>query len=104
MKSRSSRLDRFIARQESISLREVQSLIAQCRVHLDGKPATSISQTVGQFSHVTLDQRVLQGNRAHYVMLHKPEGVVSTTTDSTITPSSICCLRHMHARCTLQDG
>ena len=81
MKSRNSRLDRFIARQESITLREVQSLIAQCRVHLDGKPATSISQTVGQFSHVTLDQRVLQDNRAHYVMLHKPEGVVSATTD-----------------------
>lgn len=56
-------------------------MLAQGRIYLDGKRAESISEQVGQFTHVTLDQRVLQCARARYVMLHKPPGVVSATRD-----------------------
>lgn len=56
-------------------------MLAQGRIRLDGKPAISISQVVGQFTHVALDQRVLQANKAHYIMLHKPAGVVSASRD-----------------------
>lgn len=44
-------------------------------------PADSINQAVGPFTQVTLDARVLQANKARYVMLHKPSGVVSATRD-----------------------
>lgn len=81
MKSQQSRLDRFIARHENLSLRDVRLMIAQGRVQLDGERASTISQLVGQFSHVTLDEQVLQERSAHYVMLHKPAGVVSATRD-----------------------
>ncbi len=58
-------------------------MLAQGRIFLDGKRAESISEQVGQFTRVTLDQRVLQSVQAHYLMLHKPPGVVSATRDDT---------------------
>jgi 16S rRNA pseudouridine516 synthase len=81
LKSQRWRLDRFIAKQENLSLREVRQRIVQGRVMLDGVRASAISQLVEQFSRVTLDDRVLQDSQAHYVMLHKPAGVVSATKD-----------------------
>jgi 16S rRNA pseudouridine516 synthase len=48
---------------------------------VDGDPATSINQVIGQFTHVQLDDEVLQARQPTYVMLHKPTGVVSATRD-----------------------
>jgi 16S rRNA pseudouridine516 synthase len=48
---------------------------------VDGKPATSINQVIGQFTHVRLDDEVLQARQPSYVMMHKPTGVVSATRD-----------------------
>lgn len=81
MKSNRTRIDRFISDHERINRRDVRLLLAQGRIRLNGEIATLGSQVVGQFTHVTLDERVLQANTAHYVMLHKPEGVVSATRD-----------------------
>ena len=81
MKSQRTRLDRFISERESVSRRAVRMLLAQGRVLVDGERACSINQVVGQFTRVTLDACVLQANQAHYVMLHKPGGVVSATRD-----------------------
>lgn len=81
MKSQRTRLDRFISEREGVSRRAVRLLLAQGRVVVDGERACSINQVVGQFTRVTLDECVLQDNQAHYVMLHKPEGVVSATRD-----------------------
>ena len=81
MKSQRTRLDRFISERDSVSRRAVRMLLAQGRVLVDGERACSINQVVGQFTRVTLDECVLQANQAHYVMLHKPEGVVSATRD-----------------------
>ena len=81
MKSWRTRIDRFISEREQINRRAVHSLLAQGRIKIDGEPANSISQVVGQFSHVTLDDDVLLANTAHYIMLHKPAGVVSASRD-----------------------
>lgn len=81
MKSQRTRLDRFISERENINRRSVRLMLARGRIRLDGKPASSINQLVDQFTHVTVDERVLQANRARYVMLHKPAGVVSATRD-----------------------
>lgn len=56
-------------------------MLAQGRIRLDGEIAGSISQPVGQFTHVVLDEKIIQSNAAHYLMLNKPAGVVSATRD-----------------------
>ncbi|EAW39450.1 Pseudouridine synthase, Rsu [marine gamma proteobacterium HTCC2080] len=59
----------------------MHQLLAQGRILLDGLAAESISQVVGPFTHVVLDQRVLQAEQPRYIMLNKPPGMVSATCD-----------------------
>lgn len=56
-------------------------MLAKGRVKVDGKLARDIDQIVDEFSHICMDDKVLQANTASYVMLHKPVGVVSATID-----------------------
>ncbi len=56
-------------------------MLAKGRVKVDGELARDIDQIVDEFSHVCLDNRVLQANEPTYLMLHKPIGVVSATID-----------------------
>tara|TARA_R110001592_G_scaffold363355_1_gene685040 strand:- start:5412 stop:6137 length:726 start_codon:yes stop_codon:yes gene_type:complete len=81
MHSKRARLDRFISAQTGINRRDVRPLLAQNRIMVDGFPAVDIDQVVDEFSHVILDDRVLQANKPSYVMMHKPAGVVSATKD-----------------------
>ncbi|WP_279253071.1 pseudouridine synthase [Candidatus Seongchinamella marina] len=81
MKLQRTRLDRLVSERGGVHRKEVRLLLAQGRIHIDGRPADSINQAVGPFTRVTLDARVLQANKARYVMLHKPSGVVSATRD-----------------------
>ncbi len=76
-----TRLDRFISRCENIHRKDVRLMLAQGRIQLDGMQAQSMNQVVGQFTRVTLDDRVLQSRTACYLMLNKPCGVVSATRD-----------------------
>lgn len=81
MKSTTCRLDRFISQNSAFSLSDTRLLVAQKRIVLDSKPATSIQQKVTQFTHIVLDGNCLQDNQPIYIMLHKPRGVVSATKD-----------------------
>ncbi|WP_281557723.1 16S rRNA pseudouridine(516) synthase [Thalassomonas sp. RHCl1] len=76
-----SRLDRFISKQCQVSRRDVRLMLAQKRIMVDGAIANNIDQIIDKFSHISLDNKVLQANEASYVMLHKPVGVVSATKD-----------------------
>ena len=76
-----SRLDRFIAQHCQVSRRNVRLMLAQGRVLVDDLAARDIDQIIDSFSHIVLDGEVIQANTAHYVMLHKPTGVVSATKD-----------------------
>ena len=81
MQSTRTRLDRFIKAHTGIQRRDIRSVLAQGRVTVDGQVATGISQVVHQFSCVLFDNEVLQARTPTYVMLHKPAGVVSATSD-----------------------
>jgi len=81
MESKRSRLDRFISKQIGINRRDVRLMLAQKRILLDGQPATDINQPVDEFTHIQLDQQVLQNNTPVYLMLHKPIGVVTAVKD-----------------------
>ncbi len=75
------RLDRLISEKCEINRKKVRLILAQNRVYVDGELATNVDQIVDQFSFVIMDDEVLQANKAHYIMLNKPIGVVCATKD-----------------------
>lgn len=81
MKSKVSRLDRFISKNSAFSISDVRLLIAQKRISLDEETAHSIQQKVTKFTRVELDGNCLNDNTPVYIMLNKPKGVVSATQD-----------------------
>lgn len=81
MKTKVSRLDRFISKNSEFSIADTRLLIAQKRILLDGLEAHSIQQKVAEFTHVVLDGNCLKSNTPVYIMMNKPKGVVSATQD-----------------------
>ncbi len=75
------RLDRFLTRLGTHSCKEVARLLADGRVTVDGTIELSGLRRINRFSRVKLDGEVLQDNPAVYLMLHKPAGYLSATTD-----------------------
>ncbi len=75
------RLDRFLIRRGTHSCRDVAGLLADGRVRVDGQLETSGKRSVSRFSHIELDGEVLQAGQAVYLMLHKPAGYLSATSD-----------------------
>ena len=82
MKYKTTRLDRFISKNSEHTLSGVRLLIAQKRILLDEKLAHSVQQPVTKFTCVVLDGKPLQEFEPIYIMLNKPQGVVSATKDS----------------------
>ncbi|KGJ89473.1 pseudouridine synthase [Thalassotalea sp. ND16A] len=76
-----SRLDRFISLTLNISRRDVRLMLAQKRITVDGIIVSDIGLIIDKFSLIVVDDKVLQNYQPSYVMVHKPVGVVSATTD-----------------------
>ncbi|MGJ8686531.1 MAG: pseudouridine synthase [Spongiibacteraceae bacterium] len=93
MESRRARLDRFICGHLNIKRSDVRLLLAQGRIQVDGHDASACNQQVHQFSHIELDGKSLQNCQPVYLMLNKPQGVVSATKDSH-HPTAIDLLDH----------
>ena len=81
MTSKTHRLDRFISQKSPFSMSDTRLLIAQKRIKLNGELASSMQQKVDYFTHVELDGVSLQKNQPLYIMLNKPKGYVSATSD-----------------------
>jgi 16S rRNA pseudouridine516 synthase len=75
------RLDRFLIRLGTRSGREVARLIAEGRVLVDGETETSGLRKIDRFSHIEAAGEILQAREAVHLMLHKPAGYLSATTD-----------------------
>ena len=75
------RLDRFLIRRGIHSGKEVARLLADGRVRVDHEIETSGLRKIDRFSRVELDGEILQEQEAVYLMLHKPAGYLSATTD-----------------------
>jgi len=56
-------------------------MLAAGRVMVDGSIEKNTQRDIGEFTHVSLDGKPLQNSRAVYIMLHKPAGYLSATTD-----------------------
>lgn len=75
------RLDRFLTRRGTHSCKEIGRLLADGRVRVDGEAETSGLRRISRFSRIELDGEILQEQEAVYLMLHKPAGHLSATTD-----------------------
>lgn len=77
------KLDRLIGRHGWLGRRQAHELIAAGRVRVDGTVITDGQHEVDRFMRVLLDDEIVQGAaRRLHVMLHKPAGHVSATTDA----------------------
>lgn len=76
------RLDQFIASTTPLSRKEAKRAIGQGRVMVNGEACRQASTHIGTNDSVTLDDAPLALPGERYLMLNKPQGVVSATTDS----------------------
>lgn len=82
MKSKRTRLDRFLSGRLSMNRRHVRLLVAQGRVRVDHEIANDIQCLVDEYTHVQCDEEILQAKTPSYIQLNKPKGVVSATKDA----------------------
>jgi len=76
------KLDRLIAGYEAMGRQAAHHAIAARRVRVDGVCVTDGHHPVDRFTLVELDDAVVQASeRALYLMLHKPVGILSATKD-----------------------
>ncbi len=75
------RLDRFICKHTEHSHQTSRQLVASGRVDVDGQVVTDPRHAVSAFSTIRLDSLLLQQQQAHYLMLYKPAGYLSATSD-----------------------
>jgi len=75
------RLDRFLIRRGVHSCKEVSALLARGRIGVDGEIQSNGLTEIDRFSRIELDEEILQENHAIYLMLHKPAGYLSATSD-----------------------
>ena len=76
------KLDRFLAKHSHRGRSEAHRLIAARRIRVNGEVMINSQHEVDRFCRIELDGTVLQHpERALYLMLHKPAGYLSATTD-----------------------
>jgi 16S rRNA pseudouridine516 synthase len=75
------RLDRFLTRRGTHPCKEVSRLLLEGRVTVDGAVETDGLRRITRFSRIELEGEILQAQEAVYLMLHKPAGYLSATTD-----------------------
>lgn len=76
------RLDRFLGKCTELSRQHIRPLLLAGRVRVDGQCVRDHLHAVSEFSRIELDDQLLQAGQARrYLMLNKPAGVVSATSD-----------------------
>lgn len=75
------RLDRYLIRRGTHSGREVAALLADGQVRVDGRVEISGKREISRFSTIEWLGEILQAGQAIYLMLHKPAGYLSATSD-----------------------
>ena len=75
------RLQKFIALSGYCSRRKAEELIEQGKVMVDGKVVTEMGVKVNENNKITIDGKTLSKENKEYILLYKPRGVVTTTSD-----------------------
>lgn len=76
------KLSRILSNQNGISRRDANRLLASGRIYVDGGVCRDGTSDISRFREVRIDNDILQrAEPAYYLMLHKPAGYLSATTD-----------------------
>lgn len=75
------RLDRFLSHKTRLGKKTVRQKIDDGLAKVDGSVETFHRAEVDHFTTVELEGQILQEHEAVYLMLHKPAGYLSATTD-----------------------
>jgi len=75
------RLQKVIALSGYCSRRKAEELIVQGKVMVDGKVVTELGTKVDGNNQVTVEGKTLSRETKEYILLYKPRGVVTTTSD-----------------------
>ena len=76
------RLDRFISNATDYSRSQVKHLIREGLIDVNGRTATSAATHIDPADRVTVNGQPIDTPGHRYLMLHKPQGVVSVSKDS----------------------
>ena len=77
------RLDKIIASQGKFSRSEVRKLVKDARVTVNGEVAKKSDVKVSETDEIAIDGASLCYKKHLYIMLNKPQGVISATEDRT---------------------
>ena len=77
------RLDKILRERGIATRTETKALIAARRVTVNGIPAESHSMLCGETDVIAVDGKVMEAAAPVYLMLHKPAGCVTATSDET---------------------
>jgi 16S rRNA pseudouridine516 synthase len=75
------RLDRFIERQLACSARTTRRMLAGGEILVNGTTVANGRQQITGFCRVEIGGTILQARESIYIMMNKPRGCVSATTD-----------------------
>ena len=76
------RLDKLLRERGIAAREETKRLVAEGRVTVNGIPAESHSMDCGETDVIAVDGRVAEAVQPVYLMLHKPAGCVTATSDA----------------------
>ena len=74
-------LTQFIAKRTGLGKRHAKKLLENGDIMLNGQPVTDGTLPLGKFDHLSAAGDILQAHTPRYILLHKPSGIVSATTD-----------------------
>lgn len=73
----------FIAQRSGLGKRHAKKILEAGEVLLNNLPISDGNIPLEKFDHLTVSGEILQSNTARYILLHKPIGILSATTDKT---------------------
>ena len=76
------RLDRFVCKSTNLSRQEAKDVINSGRVQVDKLKDIHEGFQVHVYQHITLDGTKLIPRPSRYILLHKPEGYISSNVDA----------------------
>ena len=77
------RLDKILRERGIATRTETKQLVADGRVTVNGVPAESHSMLCGETDIIAVDGKIMEAAAPVYLMLHKPAGCVTATSDET---------------------
>lgn len=92
------RLQKVLARAGLASRRNAESLILAGRVRVDGKVVTELGSRVSTRARVEVDGKLVEPERAIYIVLNKPRGTVCTMQDPEGRPTVADLIKGVDAR------